>query len=390
MKRVVWYIGAIAITLLILILLWQFSISIILFALSLAVSSALKPLINRIGGKIKSKQISLGLVYSAITAGILISVIVGGQFLLEDIQRATDDFIINYERIKTHWPNNPSSFQQALGEQLPSSTDLSNALISEEGLNKLMVNGWPGQELVSNFGYFAIVLVLSIYWSADHLRFERISVNLFPEDMRPKALHIWRAIEKGVGAYLRSEIVQSVLAGWILALGYWMIGLRYPTLLGLWGAVVRLIPWFGALLAVLPLLFFGGSFLSVKGFLAILFASAVLLLMKNMVERLFLNQRSKNSLLIIIFVIVLAEAFGIIGILLAPPLAVAVQIILQELYPLIARKKYSLELQKALKLKKRLSRVRKEIKGPTSSEPMQYVNQLYQLVRHTISYMHKY
>lgn len=164
MKRVAWYIGVIAITLLILILLWQFSISIILFALSLAVSSALKPLINRIAGRIKSKRIALGLVYSAITTVILLSVLVGGQFLLEDIQRATDDFVINYERIKTHWPNSPSSFRQTLGEQLPSSTDLSNALISEEGITKLMVNGWPGEELFSIFGYFAMILVLSIYW----------------------------------------------------------------------------------------------------------------------------------------------------------------------------------------------------------------------------------
>jgi predicted PurR-regulated permease PerM len=256
-------------------------------------------------------------------------------------------------------------------------------------MNMLIVNGWPGQELFSILGYFAIVLVLSIYWSADQLRFERISVNLFPVDMRPKALHIWRAIEKGVGSYLGSELVQGALAGLILGLGYWMIGLRYPALLGLWGAVSRLIPWFGILLAVIPLLFFGGNFLSINGLLAILFAMVVLLLLKNFIEP-RLNQGSKNSLLIVLFVIILAEAFGFIGILLAPPLAVAVQIILRELYPLLAQKRYSLELQEAYRLKKRLSRVRKDIKGPAASEPMQHVNQMYQLVRQTISYMQKY
>lgn len=389
MKRVVWYIGVIAITLLILILLWQFSISIVLFALSLAVSSALKPLINRIAGKIKSKRIALGLVYSGITAVILIFVLVGGQFLLEDIQKATDDFVVSYERIKTHWPNDPSSFRQTVGEQLPSSTELSSALISEEGMNILIINGWPGQELFSIFGYFAIILVLSIYWSADQLRFERISVNLFPVDMRAKALHIWRSIEKGVGSYLGSEIIQSTLAGLILGLGYWMIGLRYPALLGLWGAIARLIPWFGVFLAVLPLLVFGGSFLSIKGLFSILFAVIVLLLLKNFIEP-RLNQRSKNSLLIVLFVIILAEAFGFIGILLAPPLAVAAQIVLRELYPLLAQRRYSLELQEAYQLKKQLSRVRKDIRGPAASEPMQYVNQLYQLVRQAISYMQRY
>lgn len=390
MKRIAWYISVIAITLLILILLWQFSISIVLFALSLAVSSALKPLINRIASRIKSKKFALGLVYSGITAAVLIFFLVGGQFLLEDIQRATDDFIIRYDRIKTHWPNDPSSFRQTLGEQLPSSADLSSALISEEGINMLMVNGWPGQEFFSIFSYFAIILVLSIYWSADQLRFERISVNLFPVDMRPKALHIWRSIEKGVGSYLGSEFIQSALAGLILCLGYGVIGVRYPALLGLWGAIARLIPWFGILLAVLPLLFFGAGFLTLKAFLAIIFAFIVLILLKRIVEARFLDQQSNNSLLIVLFVVILAQAFGFIGMLLAPPLAVAVQIILRELYPILTQRRYTQELQEALQLKRRLSRLRRKIKGPAASEPMQYVNQMYQLVRQAISYMQKY
>jgi predicted PurR-regulated permease PerM len=389
MKRTIWYIVVTALTLVVLILLWQFSVSIILFALSLALAAALKPLINRLAEKSHSKPLALGFAYSGVVGLVLILLIFGGQLLLQDLQKAANDFVISYRQIKMDWPQDGSVFQQTLAKQLPSSDDLYKALTSEEGLVTLTQDGGPGQGFFSAFGYLAIILVLSVYWSADQLRFERISISLFPVEHRPKVLHTWRAIEDGVGAYLRSEFLQSFLAGLILGAGYWLIGFRYPALLALWGAIARLIPWFGVIVAILPLFFFAGN-LPVSGFLAVLYTMLVLLLLKTVIEPRFLDRQPHNSLLIVLFVIILAEAFGMMGILLGPPLAVAIQILLQELYPLFTRR-YSQELHEAFELKKRLSRVRRQIRpGPAFAESMRFVNQLYQLVRQTITYMQKY
>ncbi len=360
MKRIIWDILSVAVTLLVLIFLWQFSLSIILFVLSLAVSAAFQPLINRIANNIHSKRFALGIVYTAFVGLFLITVLLGGQLFLQDLQKAADDFVTNYNRIKTDWPLEGSMFQQTLAEQLPSSDKLFQAIFSEEGFIILTENGGPGQNFFSFFGYFAITIVLSIYWSADQLRFERISVSLFPVKHRPKALHIWRAVEKGVGAYLRSELLQSVFAGLMLGIGYWLLGIRYPALLAMWGATARLIPWFGAVIALIPLFFILGN-LPLLGFLAILYTMVVLILLRTGIESRLLHRKSNNSLLIILFVIVLGEAFGVIGVLLAPPLAAAVQILLQELYPLFVRR-YTQELREVIELRKRLSHVQKDIK----------------------------
>jgi predicted PurR-regulated permease PerM len=389
MKQTVWYIIVIAITLVVLILLWEFSLSIVLFALSLAVAAALRPIINSIAIRIRSKRFALGLVYSLVI-GVIVVLLVGvGQLLFQDLQRATDDFATSYERIKRDWPREESMFRKTLAEQLPSSNDLYQAITSEQGLLILTEEDGPGQGIFSTFGYIGIILVLSIYWSADQLRFERMTVSLFPTDLRPKALHIMRSIEKGVGAYLRSELLQSLLAGLILGVGYGLIGLRYPALLATWAAVTRLIPWFGVVIAVLPIFFFGIGALPFSNFLAVLYAILVLLILKSVVEPRVMDQRRNNSLLIVLFVIILAEAFGFVGVLLAPPLAVAVQILLQELYPLFAQR-YSQEVQEAFELKKRLSRLRRNVKSSASSEAVRLVNQLNQLVRQTIAYMQKY
>jgi predicted PurR-regulated permease PerM len=387
-KRVAWDILIITVTLIVLILLWQFRLSIVLFALSLAVSAAFQPLIRRIASLTKSKKFALGIVYSTFIGLFLIFTLLGGQLFLQDLQKAAEDFLIAYNRIITDWPLTGSVFQQNLAEQLPSSNELIQAIISEEGLVILTENGGLGQGFFSLLGYFAITIVLSIYWNADQLRFERISISLFPVEHRPKALHIWRAIESGVGAYLRSELLQSVLAGLILGVGYWLLGIRYPAFLALWVATARLIPWFGVLIAIIPLFFMIGN-LPISGLLAILFTLIVLIFLRTAIAARLLKYKSNNSLLIVLFVIVLAQAFGVIGVLLAPPLATAVQILLQELYPLFARR-YSNELREVFELRRRLSHILKDMKGQGYTESMKLINQLSQLIDQTITYIHKY
>ncbi len=388
MKQTVWYIAVVAVTLVALILLWQFSISIVLFALSLAVAAALRPLIDALAIRARSKRFALGLVYSLVVGTIVVILAVGGQLLLKDVQKVTDDFATAYQRVKSDWPNDPSIFRHTVAEQLPTSDDLYQAITSEEGLI-MLTEGGGLSNFFSGFGYVAIILVLSIYWSADQLRFERLTVSLFPTEHRPKALHILRTVEKGVGSYLRSELLQSLLAGVLLGLGYGLLGLRYPVLLAVWVAIVRLIPWFGVLIAVLPLFFFGAGSVPFSSVIAILLTALVLLGLRAVVETKITDHRRNHSLLIVLFVILLAQAFGFMGVLLAPPLAVAVQILLGELYPLFTRR-YSQELHEAFELKKRLSSLRRRVGNSASSESRRFLSQLYQLVRQTITYMQKY
>lgn len=388
MKQAIWSIFVIAITLVVLLLLWQFSISIVLFVLSLAVAAALRPIINDIATRTRSKRVALIFVYSVVIGTIVVTLVIGGQLLIRDLQTATDDIATVYAAIKEEWPRAESLFRQSVAEQLPSADDLYQAITSAEGILLLTEGGELG-DFFSGFGYITIILVLGIYWSADQLRFERITVSLFPDEHRPKALHVLRTVEKGVGAYLRSELLQSFLAGLLLWLGFDLIGLRYPALLAIWVAVIRLIPWFGVLIAILPLALLGVGSMPILSILSVIYTVFILLVLRIAIEAKVMNRRRNNSLMIVLFVVVLAEAFGFIGVLLAPPLAVAVRILLQELYPLFARR-YSQELHQAFALKKRLSRVRRSVKGSDSLESMRIVNQLYQLVRQTITYMQKY
>jgi putative permease len=386
MIRLVRYTFVVLTTLMILLLIWQFSFAIILFLLSLALAAALRPLINSITGRYVPKRIALGFVYFLLVAAILSSFLLIGPPLLDEVQRVTDDFLANYDRAKEEWPETGSAFQRTLAEQLPPSADMYRVLISEQGIPALAGVFEIAQNFFFILGQIAIIIVLSLYWSADQFRFERLGLSLLPEEYHPRALHIWRSMETGVGEYLRSELIQSVLTGLLLWLGFSVLGIRYPILLALWGAIVRLIPWFGSLIAVLPVLLIGIGISSTVGILATLYTVGILLALTFVIEPRFFPRHKYSSLLIVLFVIALAETIGFIGVILAPPLAVAVQILFQHLYPLpeLTASEVSEEVAD---IKTRLLELRRRVQGSRRRESMRFVERLQHLLRRTTDYL---
>jgi predicted PurR-regulated permease PerM len=390
MIRIIRYTIVVVITLILLLLLWQFSVAILLFLLSLAVAAALRPLINSITGRNVPKRLALGIVYFLLVAAIISSLFLISQPLLAEIQLASDDLIANYDRLKAEWPRRGSVFQQTLAEQLPPSADFYQAITSPEGVPVLTGVFGIAQNFFSILGQIAIVLVLSLYWSADQHRFERLSLSLLPQEHHSRALHIWRSVESGVGSYLRSELIQSVIAGLLLWLGYSMLGIRYPVLLALWGAIVRLIPWFGALIAVLPALFLGIGISSLLGILATLYTFGILLTSKLIIEPRFFSRHKYSSLLVVLFVIALAQTFGFIGVVLAPPLAVAIQILFQHLSP-FATPTVPVEIaEQTTSIKERLLQLRRRVQVSNQREAVRLVARLQRLMNRTTDYLQEY
>jgi predicted PurR-regulated permease PerM len=382
--RIARYTIVILSTLMLLLLIWQFSSAILLFLLSLAVAAALRPVINTITGRNVPKRLALGIVYSLLIAAIAGSVLLVTPVVLEELETATDDFVLNYDHAKVEWPQQGTIFQQTLAEQLPPSADFYQALTSPAGVPALASVFGLAQNFFSTLGQMAIIIILSLYWSADQFRFERLGLSLLPEEYHTRALHVWRSVESGVGSYLRSELVQSVFTGFLLWLGFSVLGIRYPVLLALWGAIVRLIPWFGALIAVLPALFIGIGISSTVGILATIYTISILLFLNLVIEPRFFPRNKYSSLLIVLFVIGLAETFGFIGVVLAPPLAVAMQILFQHLYPFPESLASSEASEEMAEIRKRLLDLRRRFQSSSRKQgTVRLIDRLQRLVYRT-------
>jgi predicted PurR-regulated permease PerM len=172
-----------------------------------------------------------------------------------------------------------------------------------------------------------ISFFLSVYWSINQNHFERLWLSLLPAGKRKGARSLWRSVERELGAYSRSEIIQSALAVILLGLGYWFIGSPYPTLLAVTGAIAWLIPVVGGVLALILPFMLGLLTGPQLTLLSVLYTILILGILQTAVEPRLFRLRQDNPLLTFLIIMAMADAFGLLGIIVAPPISVIVQIL---------------------------------------------------------------
>lgn len=390
MNKIIRYTILILITLSVLVVLWQFNVAILVFFLSLATAASIRPGIEYFQRHNLSHIQSLSVTY-LISVLVLGGLIIGifGPFL-QDLGDFSDDFTQAYERVKTQWPQGETTFKSTLAEQLPEPNDLYDALTSEQGLTIAQSILGAAANFFDFLGKISIILILSIYWSADRVRFERLWLSLIPAEQRRKARDTWQAIEDGVGAFIRSQIVQSLVAIVLLWLGYWMIGLKYPSLLAISSTLFLLFPWIGTLLAIVPPLLVGLSAHLGLGILAAFYTALVLIILEFIIEPRFYHREKYSSLLIVLLMLVLALGFGILGVIFAAPLAAAIQILFNRLVIPKRREGNTSEIKEIDDLNQRLSELQRmiaESDQPLSPETINLTERLENLIVQTRSHL---
>ncbi|MCB0170321.1 MAG: AI-2E family transporter [Anaerolineae bacterium] len=325
MRRLAWFTSIILGTLAVLFLLWEFRSAVWIFLFSLAAAATFRPPIKQLTKRGLSLSMALLLVYGAVVLVVGGLLIVVSFNLLTELQDLANRFAIGYQHIEVVWPEG-TPLQQAVASRLPTSDTLYDSIMGDNGLSTLPSVLEITSNLAENLTYLVIVLFLGIYWTVDQVRFERLLLSLIPIENRAPAREMWRQIETNVGSYLRSELIQSLLAGLLLGLGYWLIGLQYPTLLALIGAVVWLIPIMGVLLALIPVIIVGVISGLWVGLIAGGYTLLVFWLLEYIIEPRFYDRRRFSSLLLLLVMLALIDTFGLAGLILAPPVAVAIQI----------------------------------------------------------------
>jgi predicted PurR-regulated permease PerM len=317
-------------TLLALLLLWQFRTAVLYVLVSLALAAAARSLAKRRAGQSLVSRlvvISVALIALGIVGFLLFLAI---SAALRDIQELVQQVSVQNEWRQPQWLVG-SSFQQLLDTRLPSPSELFAAVIGDEGQLVLPAVLGFTQGIISTVSSILVVLFLSLYWSTDQIHFERLWLSLLPPVHRTRARDIWRTIELDIGAYIRSEAAQSLLAGLLLGLGYWLLGSPYPALLALIGALAWLIPVMGTVLVIIAPLLIGLLTGVPLSLLTVLYTLIVLIVLEVWIVPRLSKSRQVNPILTVIILIALADAYGLLGIVIAPPLSAVCQILWRHL-----------------------------------------------------------
>ncbi|HET9587566.1 MAG TPA: AI-2E family transporter [Anaerolineales bacterium] len=316
---------AVMTTLLALVVLWQFRTVVIYVLISLALAATVRPIARSESRHNFVTRLLLILLYvvSIGTFGLLIFLV--GRLLIGDLQELAQIIATQNTWMVPHWLAG-GLFQGSLDRWLPTPDKLLEAISSQRQLVVSAVVSFT-QGIGGIVGAFLVILFLSIYWSINQNHFERLWLSLLPSEQRTPARDIWQTLERDLGDYIRSEIIQSLLTVLLLGLGYWLLGSPYPALLAVVGAVAWLIPIVGVVLAVILPLLLGlltGAQLSL---FTVLYTCIVLIALKVWVEPRLFRRQWHNPILTLVLLLAMADALGLLGILLAPPLSVACQIL---------------------------------------------------------------
>lgn len=376
MKQIAWHTAVSLATLTVVFLLWQFRIAIILFILSLMIAAVLRPMVDFLANHKIPRGLALVLTYLVVVVVVVVLGLFLGGSVIAEFNALVTELPASYAQLKTDWSGG-SMLQQAIAGSLPDSNDLFQLVTG--GQWNIFLQHFLGMTLGSLdlLGKITVVFVLSVYWGADQEHFKRLWLSLLPAESRAHWREIWQNIEFEIGSYLRSELIQSLLAVVLLGLGYQWIGLKYPILLALFAAVSWMIIWFGGLGAVVLATLTGLSIGFTTGSLAFLLTIAVLSFLEFFVEPRLYSRQRLSSILLVAMVIIMVKQLGIIGFLAVPPLAAVIQIIARQLICPITTDTITLEAPPAVQidlLRERLNSVQAMVSNRQDPPPPEIIN----------------
>jgi predicted PurR-regulated permease PerM len=167
-----------------------------------------------------------------------------------------------------------------------------------------------------------LVLVLGFWFMVDGGRMAEVGIRLFPASQRDKARFVQDAVSQVVGAYIRGQLIMAGIIGLSAGIGSWLLGVRYPVLIGLLAFLFELIPMVGPILASLP-----AVIISLTEPLPLVFYVIVFFVVMQVIENNVLAPRitggavGLHPVAALLAIVVGADLGGVVGALFAVPVA---------------------------------------------------------------------
>lgn len=189
-------------------------------------------------------------------------------------------------------------------------------------------------------GFFAgivsllIVLVMTFYLVAQDDPLGKILRSVVPDEYIPYLSGLVRRMREKLGAWMRGQLILSVVIGTLVTIGLSLIGVKYAAVLGLLAGLLEFIPILGPVFASLPALFFAFSGGGTVTFVIVLIMYIIIQQFENhiLVPKVMQKAVGLNPVISIVAILVGVKIGGVVGILLAIPVTTALSVVLSDVF----------------------------------------------------------
>lgn len=306
---------------------------ILLFFLGIVIATALSPLVNalrRIGIR---RDITLLFSYGVMIAaaiGIIAAIL---PFFISQSSAVMEEIPVIYTDFRQSLTESTSGITRFVGNRLPrdpfalqSPTTTTDPVQAEEQAVSLVMS------IVNWLIATSLVLMLSYYWLYYRQHAIQALSLLVPAERRPAALTLWEESEAKIGSFVRGMAILSVLMGVLSGIGFSLIGLPHALILAIMAGLLEAVPYVGPFILAIMAGIIGLGVSPEMAIMAIVVSSVLQFLEGNVVvPRVMDKAVGVHPIITLLSIGIFADLFGLLGALLAVPLAAIFQIIFEKL-----------------------------------------------------------
>ncbi len=311
----------VAVALLVAYILWQILDVLAVLFLAIVIASGLEPLIEFMGKYRISRLMAAVIIYLVVFFAMASFFYLMVPPLADDIVR----FLADFPRIQSNF------LQSDALESLPFYSVISQNLntLSATGLDAVRKIGTSflnfSTQLLGGIISVVLLIVISFYLSVQENGVSNFLKTVLPLEYEKYALEIWDRSRKKLGVWLRSMFILMAIVGALVYISLTIVGIKYAFLLGILAGIFELVPVVGPILAAVPGVALGALQSPTTG-LIVLAVYVVVQQIENHVFVPLIMQKTigLNPIIIIISLLIGGELGGVIGLLVAVPLATVI------------------------------------------------------------------
>lgn len=184
-------------------------------------------------------------------------------------------------------------------------------------------------------GFFSLVLVLVItfYLVVEEKTFQKALQSLAPSPYQPYLAQLWARVKEKLGAWVRAQLILGLIVGAMSYVGLLILGVEYALLLAILAGLFELIPYIGPIFSGVVAVFL--TFLQTGGWLKPVLVAVLFVLVQQLENNLLVPKIMKkavglNPIVSIVSLLVGVRLLGVVGALLAIPVAAVLSVIWQD------------------------------------------------------------
>ena len=296
-----------------------------IFAGALIIAYILTPLVTYLEARKVHRYLAIAFAYIVFIAGIALALAVVVPLIVMEA-RGFSEGLPSYSRSLQNLASTVGAFVDETGLSLYVDTDprllvgQATSIIAEQLGNVILFIPSVLTSIVEGF----LVLFISLYVLLAIPTMQRSIKSLLPDNETRIVYDNFNiTMRKDLNRYIAGLILVMVTVGVMAGIAYWVIGIPYPLLLGIWAGLTELIPYLGPTLGVIPALIVALTVSPITVVITLVVFVAIQILESLVISPTILGALGRlNPLVVILSLLAGAELGGILGLILAVPIVV--------------------------------------------------------------------